>query len=273
MSPYPQPPAEPEPGASCRLLPRHFREISVRRFILASSSRASSSVAPFWRENCNAAPRSPSSGVATSVAATNFAGSGFSGGIIFASFASPRPFGSIGWPLSSRNWNPSGISSPMPPSFVALPPTPTMIVLYPLSTSFARILPEPMLVRVAGFLSASDMRLMPEASVSPTRAVSSSSRAHLAVSVWPVGSMVLSLMTFAPSFTFATVSTKLSPPSVSENSVTDASGRAESMPIFIACEACAAESDPLNLSGATKKFRFFFIAVLYIYGICYYHRL
>ena len=119
--------------------------------------------------------------------------------------------------------------------------------------------PEPIFVRVAGLRSDSDMRLIPEASVSPTRAVSSSSNAHLAVNVWPVGSIVLSLITFAPFLTFATVSTKLSPPSVSENSVIVAFGIAEDIPIFIACDACAADRDPRNLSGATKKFKGFFI--------------
>ena len=222
--------------------------------MFASSCSASSLVAPFCSANCKADPFSPRSGVEISVATINFVDIFAAGGTIFASFAMPAPLGSMSLPSLSRNLKPSGINRPMPPSLVALPPTPTIMVLYPRSTSFASICPVPIFVSFDGLRSGSETRFIPDASVSPTSAVSSSNKAHFAVRVCPVGSMVFRRITFAPFLAFAIVSTNASPPSVIENSTTCASLLAARIPIFIACEAWLAESEPLNLSGTTRNF-------------------
>ena len=103
--------------------------------------------APFWGAKTAAAPRAPSSGLSTSVAAISShparRGSSSLRSARSRAERPPPPPGAAGCPWRSLSRAPSACSSPAPPSVLAVPPTPTTSLRQPASRAARMSLADP----------------------------------------------------------------------------------------------------------------------------------
>ncbi len=161
---------------------------SAHRASPASSTRTSSSDAPFCGPYTAAAPDSPSSGLSTSEASQNSTPgrSRSRDRSSEASRPSAAPPGGSSRPASSASRAPSAWTRPAPPSVVATPPTPSTIRLAPIRSAARISSPTPRLVAVSGASSPGGSSVSPHACAASMTAVPSSS-ANDAVTAAPTG--------------------------------------------------------------------------------------
>ena len=136
--PPPIPPAAPEPGISLISFPKSRLITSARWSIFLSSSSTRSASAPFCGANTAAAPLGPQKGLSIShmiVSSALLRAGVMLDRSILAIRSKVPPTGIKAFPSKSRNLTPRAAAAPVPPSFVALPPSPTIILLQPASAA------------------------------------------------------------------------------------------------------------------------------------------
>ena len=170
----PMPPAAPAPGSSRSSRPSALAVRSAKWPSARSSVATSASVAPFCGPKTALAPRSPSSGLSTSTAAStrNSAkrGSNVERSRI-ASCWSAAPPGGSGWPWASSSVAPNACSIPAPASLVALPPSSSRAWVAPASRAARNSSPTPKVVVCRALRSAWVRCCRPLASASSINAV------------------------------------------------------------------------------------------------------
>ena len=134
----PRPPAAPAPSILLTSMPVSASIFNAYPRSLSSSTSTSSSEAPFCGPKTRLAPFFPIYGVSTSQATVN-----------------DRP-----WAFSR---NPSALIIPIPPSLVALPPSPMRKRLQPLSMAANISSPSPLVVAISGLRSSLVRSVSPQA--------------------------------------------------------------------------------------------------------------
>ena len=162
-SPNPSPPAAPAPRATAGSLPSERRPHNLLKCSSApSSSITAKSSAPFCGPKTALAPRSPKSGLSTSLATINsipatLANAGVKSRVPSCFSAAP-PESSLASLIA-----PSAASIPAPASFVPLPPRPTTILVAPRLIASAINSPTPKVVVILGSRSARAIKCNPHA--------------------------------------------------------------------------------------------------------------
>src|SRR5581483_6452021 len=173
MSPAPSPPAAPAPGRRATSTPRSRLMIRAKCRRLRSSFAAIAGVAPFCRPYTCEAPRGPYKGLVTSQATRIFTrrrrGSmPLTSSARILSSMPPQAGPRSGRPAASRKRAPSAWAMPAPPSLVAEPPMPMMMVRTPRLSASSSNWPVPKVLVSSGLRRRGGTRCSPEASAQQT---------------------------------------------------------------------------------------------------------
>ena len=170
------------------------------------------------------------------------------------SASSPRAPRAIGFPAPSSIPKPSACSMPAPPSFVALPPMPTMKRRQPCPTASRIISPTPKVVACIGSRRPGGISVSPAAAdISITAALPSAEMPYRASTGSPSGPVTVTVRS-RPPMPSVSASTVPSPPSASGRTHTAASGQARRTPSRTASPACRELRLPFRESMAMTTF-------------------
>ena len=165
---------------------------------------------------------------------------------------SPVPGSAL--PAVSRKRKPRAESIPVPPSLVALPPSPNMMRLHPCFSASATISPVPKVVVSRGLRSSSRSRVSPLAAAMSMIAVPPSADMPYSARSGRISGSCASHSTAAPPSAFSRASIVPSPPSATSRRTVPHSGNTSLTPSETASATSADDNEPLNESDAMTIF-------------------
>ena len=157
-------------------------------------------------------------------------------------------------PAVSRKRKPRAESIPVPPSLVALPPSPNMMRLHPCFSASATSSPVPKVVVSSGLRSSSRSRVSPEAAATSMMAVPPSADIPYPARSGRISGSWASHSTVEPPSASSSAFIVPSPPSATSRHTVPHTGNTSLTPSETASATSADDSEPLNESDAMTIF-------------------
>ena len=222
----------------------------------ASSSSTWAGLAPFCGADTRVAPRAPCSGLSTSHITRNRAlATRASNSCRSMRVTRPKspPTPSSSTPPTSRKRAPNARMHPMPPSFVADPPMPSVISRMPIESASRMSSPVPKVLTSAGLRDSGGTSGNPEAAAISMMARLPSSSPYVASTALPSGSCTSAWRSVPPAAS-TTACTVPSPPSAIATSCVCAAGNVVWAASSSNCATCNEDKLPLKESEANTNF-------------------